>query len=27
MEILFFKSINLNHPGGLKKYNIKVLFT
>jgi len=25
MEILFFKSISLNHPGGLK--NIKILFT
>jgi len=27
MEILFFKSISLNHSGGLKNYNIKVLFT
>jgi len=27
IEILFFKSISLNHQGGLKNYNIKVLFT
>jgi len=27
MEILFFKSISLNHSGGLNNSNIKVLFT